>query len=355
MEKVKNLSIVFLAAALIVTLLVGCILVLIPKGSSVVVSELAIDNSNSDIEIIQTSEAVSFEIVDGPVFLSGGGSTGVTKSITAMFTPANTYVGALSWSVAWATDNSFGTGKNISDYVVILQDEIYPSKVYVTCKQSFSGNVVLKVVAAEVGVTGTGIITYKGRPTQISSLSFDSYINISNDVYIVNTEEYLDISYVLSNGIGSIHSDFKAITPEISISGVGSSTFKGYRKKTEISDWSVQDETMDIPLSALAVTLGGTYLNPTFDGQTGKLSLRFLKPADLMTRSIAAQYGQGIYDEPVEPATYPRYKFELISLNGGYFTLTLTYKLEGQVVGTKTIKFYALDTATEASLGEIEF
>lgn len=349
MNKVKKISIVTISAIAAAIIIAVSLLFFVPITKS---SEVLVNKDNSDFSIVETSGSVSLAFAETDVFLSGGsGSTGVSKNIIASVNPANSLNEPLIWSVDWASGNTFGSGKNISDYVVIEPFGNNFIECTVTCFAVFEGNITLTVKTSITNISGSATIKYVGIPTNVDfNLSESDYYSKNGDIY------YLDVStnrarlpYHYFNGIGSIAAGYQGTLPTCSFSGSGSVLVKIYAKPAGMPK-ELYQKTINVPMSVSATAFATGSYGP--DNTTKKMEFNLYEIQSTLNKSLVKPYfGSTDYDG----SAYDSWSYQVSEItSGAYYTVSLSASWS-DVSSSCSLKFLPCSSSGSLSVPGVEF
>lgn len=136
----------------------------------------------------------------------------VSKKIQAMIEPSTAKNASVDWSVEWGEKQNGA----VTDYLTVTPDADGSLSATVTCKQPFSGEIVVVCVTRQGKYVATCIVTYAGQPTEITLTGSTQETDGAYRFGIGNTYEY---AVEMSNPFGSVGEKFNDIA--VSVTGVG--------------------------------------------------------------------------------------------------------------------------------------
>lgn len=166
----------------------------------------------------------------------------VSKTITATVLPATATNKAVDWSVEWGEEGNEAT---VTDYITVTPDSDGSTNATVTCKQAFTGTIVVTATTRESGYQASCVISFIGIPTEM---------NISGSVSPSGNAYYLGIgsSYVFDvtltnpfNSIGEKYNNFVC-----RVEGVGSIVV-GYLERTLGVEHWYDEENKNVTIDSL--------------------------------------------------------------------------------------------------------
>ena len=165
----------------------------------------------------------------------------VSKTITATVLPATASNKYVDWSVAWGDDTN---ETDVTQYVTVTPASNGSTVATVTCKQPFTGNIIVTVTTRENGYQASCVVTYVGMPTDIV---LDTNITQENGDYVVGIGVASTFNVSLTNPFGSVGAGFDDISCEVS--GVGN-LILGYMEHYNSSGkdvwYDASDETVSL-------------------------------------------------------------------------------------------------------------
>ncbi|MBQ8550910.1 MAG: hypothetical protein IJ426_06165 [Clostridia bacterium] len=183
--------------------------------------ETAIETAQS--EKVNTLAATDFktELVstNGVMLLSASpmalaaNSSYVEQTLTATVLPATASNKTVDWSVAWADSTNTA---DVTDYVTVTPASNGNTTATVTCKAKFTGNIVITVTTRESGYTAECIVSFVGKPTDIT---VSSSLTAQSDGYHVGIGNAYTFNIGLTNPFNSVGADYQNITVEVGAVG----------------------------------------------------------------------------------------------------------------------------------------
>ena len=165
----------------------------------------------------------------------------VSKTITATVLPATASNKYVDWSVAWGDDTN---ETDVTQYVTVTPLSNGSTVATVTCKQPFTGNIIVTVTTRENGYQASCVVTYVGMPTDIV---LDTNITQENGDYVVGIGVASTFNVSLTNPFESVGAGFDDISCEVS--GVGN-LILGYMEHYNSSGkdvwYDASDETVSL-------------------------------------------------------------------------------------------------------------
>ena len=236
-------------------------------------------------------------------------STGViTQKITATVYPENASNKQVDWSIAWG--NTSNTA-NVSDFVSVTPDSDGSTSATVTCKQAFTGTIVITATTRQNGYKADCIVTFVGVPANIevsTSLTpgLNGYHLAVGNTYTFGTE--------LSNPFGTVGDGYKDL--KVTVGGVG--TIKVASKEVYVSSGNTKwyDEgAKNLDINSIA----GRFIEASV-ATDGTVTVKIIKSIESYYGSMEridsgrTQYYQDCFRDYVTDC---------------YFTITVTSPLSG--------------------------
>lgn len=162
-------------------------------------------------ELISTS---GIKLLSATPLAASSTSSYVTQTLTATVLPATASNKTVDWSVAWADSSNTAT---VTDYVTVTPTSNGSTTATVTCKKAFTGNIIVTVTTRESGYTAECIVSFVGKPTDIT---VTSSLTAQSDGYHVGIGNAYTFNIGLTNPFNSVGADYQNITVELG--GVGS-------------------------------------------------------------------------------------------------------------------------------------
>ena len=106
--------------------------------------------------------------MDGTIITPHAGSVNanqtVSKKIQAIIEPSTAKNATVDWSVEWGEKQK----AEVTDYLTVMPDADGSLSATVTCKQPFTGEIVVVCVTRQGKYVATCTVTYAGQPTDIT-------------------------------------------------------------------------------------------------------------------------------------------------------------------------------------------
>ena len=256
----------------------------------------------------------------------------VSKKIQAIIEPSTAKNASVDWSVEWGEKQN----GEVTDYLTVTPDADGSLSATVTCKQPFSGEIVVVCVTRQGGYVATCTVTYAGQPTDITLTGSTQETDGAYRFGIGNTYEY---AIEMSNPFGAVGEKFNDIA--VSVTGVGQVVL-GYMEHFQAQDkdkwYDTSDETVEYD-SLKDALISASFAN-------GKLTIKTLSAVEDFYRGTGRMDGgRTIFYEG---------KFRSY-VTDCYFNVTLTERNSGC---SKTIKIMydpGVVTGVNMSQNEMEF
>ena len=288
----------------------------------------------------QTEQAKSVKIaklsMDGTIISPLAGSVNanqtVSKKIQAIIEPSTAKNAAVDWSVEWGEKQN----GEVTDYLTVTPDSDGSLSATVTCKQPFTGEIVVVCVTRQGGYVATCTVTYAGQPTEIIITGDTQETDGAYRFGIGNTYEY---AVELSNPFGAVGEKFNNVT--VSVTGVGQ-VILGYMEhfQTQNKDkwYDASDTTVEYD-SLKDALISASYAN-------GKLTIKTLSAVEDFYRGTGRMDGgRTIFYE----GKFRSYVSEC------YFNVTLTEQNSGCSKTIKVVYDPGVVTGVNMSQNEMEF
>lgn len=274
--------------------------------------------------------------MDGTIITPHAGSVNanqtVSKKIQAIIEPSTAKNVTVDWSVEWGEKQN----GEVTDYLTVTPDSDGSLSATVTCKQPFTGEIVVVCVTRQGGYVATCTVTYAGQPTDITLAGEVSETDGAYRFGIGNTYEY---AVEMSNPFGAVGEKFNDIA--VSVTGVGQVAL-GYmehfqaQKKDKWYDTS--DETVEYD-SLKDALISASFAN-------GKLTIKTLSAVEDFYRGTGRMDGgRTIFYE----GKFRSYVTEC------YFNVTLTERNSGCSKTIKVVYDPGVVTGVNMSQNEMEF
>ncbi len=161
----------------------------------------------------ELSSTEGIMLLSATPMVAAANSNYIEQIITAIVTPATAANKTVDWSVAWADSSNTAT---VTDYVTVTPSSNGSTTATVTCKKSFTGNIIITVTTRESGYTAECIVTYVGKPTDIT---VSSSLTEQADGYHVGVGNTYTFNVGLTNPLGAVGNGYKDISVELGASG----------------------------------------------------------------------------------------------------------------------------------------
>lgn len=256
----------------------------------------------------------------------------VSKKIQAIIEPSTAKNASVDWSVEWGEKQN----GEVTDYLTVTPDADGSLSATVTCKQPFTGEIVVVCVTRQGGYVATCTVTYAGQPTDITLAGEVSETDGAYRFGIGNTYEY---AVEMSNPFGSVGEKFNNVT--VSVTGVGQ-VILGYMEhfQTQNKDkwYDASDTTVEYD-SLKDALISASYAN-------GKLTIKTLSAVEDFYRGTGRMDGgRTIFYE----GKFRSYVSEC------YFNVTLTEQNSGCSKTIKVVYDPGVVTGVNMSQNEMEF
>lgn len=288
-------------------------------------------------EIVQEQPVkIAKLLMDGTIIAPLAGSVNanqtVSKKIQAIIEPSTAKNVTVDWSAEWGEKQNGA----VTDYLTVTPDSDGSLSATVTCKQPFTGEIVVVCVTRQGGYVATCTVTYAGQPTEIT---FAGEVSETDGAYrfgIGNTYKY---AVEMSNPFGAVGEKFNNVT--VSVTGVGQ-VILGYMEhfQTQNKDkwYDASDTTVEYD-SLKDALISASYAN-------GKLTIKTLSAVEDFYRGTGRMDGgRTIFYE----GKFRSYVSEC------YFNVTLTEQNSGCSKTIKVVYDPGVVTGVNMSQNEMEF
>ena len=267
-----------------------------------------------------------------PISESVGEQKTVSKKIQAIIEPSTAKNVTVDWSVEWGEKQNGA----VTDYLTVTPDSDGSLSATVTCKQPFTGEIVVVCVTRQGGYVATCTVTYAGQPTEIIITGDTSETEGAYRFGIGNTYKY---AVEMSNPFGAVGEKFNNVT--VSVTGVGQ-VILGYMEhfQTQNKDkwYDASDTTVEYD-SLKDALISASYAN-------GKLTIKTLSAVEDFYRGTGRMDGgRTIFYE----GKFRSYVSEC------YFNVTLTEQNSGCSKTIKVVYDPGVVTGVNMSQSEMEF
>ena len=224
----------------------------------------------------------------------------------------------------------------VTDYLTVTPDSDGSLSATVTCKQPFTGEIVVVCVTRQGGYVATCTVTYAGQPTDITLAGEVSETDGAYRFGIGNTYEY---AVEMSNPFGSVGEKFNDIS--VSVTGVGQVVL-GYMEHFQAQNkdkwYDTSDETVEYDSLKYAL------ISASYD--SGTLTIKTLSAVEDFYRGTGRMDGgRTIFYE----GKFRSYVTEC------YFNVTLTERNSGCSKTIKVVYDPGVVTGVNMSQNEMEF
>ena len=288
----------------------------------------------------QTGQAKPVKIaklsMDGTIIAPLAGSVNanqtVSKKIQAIIEPSTAKNASVDWSVEWGEKQNGA----VTDYLTVTPDSDGSLSATVTCKQPFTGEIVVVCVTRQGKYVATCTVTYAGQPTEITLTGSTQETDGAYRFGIGNTYEY---AVEMSNPFGSVGEKFNNVT--VSVTGVGQ-VILGYMEHFQAQNkdkwYDTSDETVEYD-SLKDALISASFAN-------GKLTIKTLSAVEDFYRGTGRMDGgRTIFYE----GKFRSYVTEC------YFNVTLTERNSGCSKTIKVVYDPGVVTGVNMSQNEMEF
>ena len=256
----------------------------------------------------------------------------VSKKIQAIIEPSTAKDVTVDWSVEWGEKQNGA----VTDYLTVTPDSDGSLSATVTCKQPFTGEIVVVCVTRQGGYVATCTVTYAGQPTEIIITGDTQETDGAYRFGIGNTYEY---AVEMSNPFGGVGEKFNNVT--VSVTGVGQ-VILGYMEhfQTQNKDkwYDASDTTVEYD-SLKDALISASYAN-------GKLTIKTLSAVEDFYRGTGRMDGgRTIFYQ----GKFRSYVTEC------YFNITLTERNSGCSKTIKVVYDPGVVTGVNMSQNEMEF
>ena len=302
------------------------------KISAATISVTQEQDQTEQAEPVKIAKLSMASTIISPLSESAGEQKTVSKKIQAIIEPSTAKDVTVDWSVEWGEKQNGA----VTDYLTVTPDSDGSLSATVTCKQPFTGEIVVVCVTRQGGYVATCTVTYAGQPTEIIITGDTQETDGAYRFGIGNTYEY---AVELSNPFGSVGEKFNNVT--VSVTGVGQ-VILGYMEhfQTQNKDkwYDASDTTVEYD-SLKDALISASFAN-------GKLTIKTLSAVEDFYRGTGRMDGgRTIFYEG---------KFRSY-VTDCYFNVTLTERNSGC---SKTIKIMydpGVVTGVNMSQNEMEF
>ncbi len=302
------------------------------KISAATISVTQEQDQTEQAEPVKIAKLSMASTIISPLSESAGEQKTVSKKIQAIIEPSTAKDVTVDWSVEWGEKQNGA----VTDYLTVTPDSDGSLSATVTCKQPFTGEIVVVCVTRQGGYVATCTVTYAGQPTEIIITGDTQETDGAYRFGIGNTYEY---AVELSNPFGSVGEKFNNVT--VSVTGVGQ-VILGYMEhfQTQNKDkwYDASDTTVEYD-SLKDALISASFAN-------GKLTIKTLSAVEDFYRGTGRMDGgRTIFYE----GKFRSYVSEC------YFNVTLTEQNSGCSKTIKVVYDPGVVTGVNMSQNEMEF
>ena len=256
----------------------------------------------------------------------------VSKKIQAIIEPSTAKNTSVDWSVEWGEKQN----GEVTDYLTVTPDSDGSLSATVTCKQPFTGEIVVVCVTRQGKYVATCTVTYAGQPTDITLTGNTQETDGAYRFGIGNTYEY---AVEMSNPFGAVGEKFNNVM--VSVTGVGQ-VILGYMEHFKAQDkdvwYDASNETVEYD------SLKDALISASYD--SGTLTIKTLSAVEDFYRGTGRMDGgRTIFYEG---------KFRSY-VTDCYFNVTLTEQNSGCSKTVKVVYDPGVVTGVNMSQNEMEF
>ena len=290
-------------------------------------------NSTEDTTKIEQATEQPLKLsLSNAIFEAQSETASISKQIEAIITPSTAKNASVDWSVEWCEKQN----GEVTDYLTVTPDSDGSLSATVTCKQPFTGEIVVVCVTRQGGYVATCTVTYAGQPTDITLTGSTQETDGAYRFGIGNTYEY---AIEMSNPFGAVGEKFNDIA--VSVTGVGQVVL-GYMEHFQAQNkdkwYDTSDETVEYD-SLKDALISASYAN-------GKLTIKTVSAVEDFYRGTGRMDGgRTIFYE----GKFRSYVTEC------YFNVTLTERNSGCSKTIKVVYDPGVVTGVNMSQNEMEF
>lgn len=290
-------------------------------------------NSTEDTTKIEQATEQPLKLsLSNAIFEAQSETASISKQIEAIITPSTAKNAEVDWSVEWGNNQS----GEVTDYITVTPETDGALKATVTCKQPFTGEIVVVCVTRQGGYVATCTVTYAGQPTDITLTGSTQETDGAYRFGSGNTYEY---AVEMSNPFGAAGEKFNDIA--VSVTGVGQVVL-GYMEHFQAQNkdkwYDTSDETVEYD-SLKDALISASFAN-------GKLTIKTLSAVEDFYRGTGRMDGgRTIFYEG---------KFRSY-VTDCYFNVTLTERNSGCSKTIKVVYDPGVVTGVNMSQNEMEF
>ena len=166
----------------------------------------------------------------------------VSKTIIATVLPETAANKQVDWSVEWGDEEAEG---DVSQYVTVTPDSDGSTTATVTCKQAFTGTILVIATTRESGYQASCILTFVGIPTD---MNISGSVSPTGGAYKLGIGQEYVFDVALTNPFDSVGEQFNDF--DCRVYGVGSVVL-GYLERTSgVENW-YDEENETVTLDSL--------------------------------------------------------------------------------------------------------
>lgn len=182
----------------------------------------------------------------------------VSKTITATVLPATATNKAVDWSVEWGEE---GNEAIVTDYITVTPDSDGSCDATVTCKQAFTGTVVVVATTRESGYQAFCVITFIGIPTE---MNIRGAVTPSGNVYKLGIGNSYAFDVTLTNPFNSVGDKYNNFV--CGVDGVGSIVVGYLERISGLEHWT-DEENKNVTIDSIK----DSFITATYEN--GKLTI----------------------------------------------------------------------------------
>ena len=153
----------------------------------------------------------------------------VSKTIVATVLPATAANKQVDWSVEWGDEEAVG---DVSQYVTVTPASDGSTTATVTCKQAFTGTILVIATTRESGYQASCILTFVGIPTDII---VSGSVSPTGGAYKLGIGQDYVFDVELTNPFGSVGVEFSDF--DCRVFGVGSVVLGYLERISGVEKW----------------------------------------------------------------------------------------------------------------------
>ena len=302
------------------------------KSSAAPISVTQEQSQTGQAKPVKIAKLSMESTIISPLSDSVGEQKTVSKKIQATIEPSTAKNASVDWSVEWGEKQNGA----VTDYLTVTPDADGSLSATVTCKQPFTGEIVVVCITRQGGYVATCTVTYAGQPTEITLTGSTQETEGAYRFGIGNTYEY---AVEMSNPFGAVGEKFNDIT--VTVTGVGQVQL-GYMEHFKSSGkdvwYDLSNETAEYD-SLKDVLISASY-------ESGVLKIKTLSAVEDFYRGTGRMDGgRTIFYQ----GKFRSYVTEC------YFNVTLTERNSGCCKTIKIMYDPGVVTGVNTSVSEMEF